>query len=499
MAFNRESRALFLIFLLFSNTLLLSGRSRPLRYSYDERTGKTIVDLFSIARPPSDDPSLDTTAVTVSIPNDTGKCVRIDFVGYAGGGNNGDCTMSSGVKCTNNSLRSHKSNAIGFAGCISASAAGGQAIIDTSSLYSALNLYSTTCSGATCCAPVTGGPRDDALTCIQIWDGYRNDTTMSDQGTLSCSGSTCTPDQGGGINVNIESSLKTCTDYTDCTTSSAYPRVRSSNPQDNQTISFENFSGSLEFNVNMDNDTISTSGTAACTGSVQISLNSFGSCFPITSLTPQDNDNRSYNLSSTNSLVPNSQYQLKVTTAAQDNTSTAIVAEHLEYFYTKAQLRLFYTNTTYDGNLGGRSGADSKCNSDANKPGGLSNVRAVINVSEDDLMLNMQDNYSIPEGIIKRLGSSTTIASNVDTFLRHLETTEAGFTVGAPTGFWSGIETSEDVIVVPATDNCSNWTSNSSGENGASGTLTTMSSNSKWKATDNTSCDTSLRILCLGW
>ncbi|MBW7857852.1 MAG: DUF1554 domain-containing protein [Leptonema sp. (in: Bacteria)] len=39
---------------------------------------------------------------------------------------------------------------------------------------------------------------------------------------------------------------------------------------------------------------------------------------------------------------------------------------------------LFFTATTYNGNLGGISGADSKCNSDTNKPPSTSNYKAVL-------------------------------------------------------------------------------------------------------------------------
>lgn len=46
--------------------------------------------------------------------------------------------------------------------------------------------------------------------------------------------------------------------------------------------------------------------------------------------------------------------------------------------FTTATKRIFVTNSTYNGNLGGVAGADTKCNADANKPVGGSTYKAII-------------------------------------------------------------------------------------------------------------------------
>lgn len=61
-----------------------------------------------------------------------------------------------------------------------------------------------------------------------------------------------------------------------------------------------------------------------------------------------------------------------------------------------AEVRLWHSNTTTDGNMGGRAGADAICDADANKPAGLPNVRAFISIDSSDEVRDMAANYGIP-------------------------------------------------------------------------------------------------------
>jgi len=57
---------------------------------------------------------------------------------------------------------------------------------------------------------------------------------------------------------------------------------------------------------------------------------------------------------------------------------------------------LFVTNTTYIGNVGGRSGADTKCNSDVNKPSGcVGNAWAMMSFTSADEIQDMPSTKSV--------------------------------------------------------------------------------------------------------
>ena len=53
----------------------------------------------------------------------------------------------------------------------------------------------------------------------------------------------------------------------------------------------------------------------------------------------------------------------------------------------------------FDGNLGGRAGADALCAASANRPAGYANYRALISTSASDEIRNMPANYSVPTNL----------------------------------------------------------------------------------------------------
>ena len=60
---------------------------------------------------------------------------------------------------------------------------------------------------------------------------------------------------------------------------------------------------------------------------------------------------------------------------------------------------IFDAGGTYDGNLGGRAGADALCQASANRPAGYTNVRAFLSVDVNDEIRDMPGNYGIPTNL----------------------------------------------------------------------------------------------------
>jgi len=134
---------------------------------------------------------------------------------------------------------------------------------------------------------------------------------------------------------------------------------------------------------------------------------------------------------------------------------------------TPDKLYLFSTNPGYDGNLGGRAGADAKCKTDVNKPDGLNNVHALISVTENDCIANMPANYNFSDNIpIFSADGNFKIADDwadltdgdIDVSLY-----DAGVLLGSKSNpWWSGSNSNGTLH----SDNCSGWTDNSADTSG---------------------------------
>lgn len=145
--------------------------------------------------------------------------------------------------------------------------------------------------------------------------------------------------------------------------------------------------------------------------------------------------------------------------------------------------RVFVTSTTYDGNLGGLSGGDAKCNTVA--------VGAAIGgtwtawLSDDttnalDRITDVGPWYLIDE--------TTLVANNkttlVTTLVNPIGNTELGAIIGAAI-VWTGTKSdgSADSLL------CANWTTNSSGT-GTTGRAN--QANGSWTSAQTTLCSSSL-------
>ncbi|MCT4640865.1 MAG: DUF1554 domain-containing protein [Bacteriovoracaceae bacterium] len=129
---------------------------------------------------------------------------------------------------------------------------------------------------------------------------------------------------------------------------------------------------------------------------------------------------------------------------------------------TSDHCKIFVTNSTYSGNLGGTAGADTKCQTDVNKPAGSSTYKALISSSTrsakpvaSDWVLYASTEYRRPDGTV-------------------IGTTQADRTFSSPmTNSWngSGVTIWSGISLAWATNpqTCSNWTDGSGVAYGTTG------------------------------
>jgi hypothetical protein len=119
---------------------------------------------------------------------------------------------------------------------------------------------------------------------------------------------------------------------------------------------------------------------------------------------------------------------------------------------------LFSTGTLYNGNLGGRSGADAKCKSrhDASYSHlGCENVRAFISVSGGDSISGMPGNHLVPDNMVIYGPTGKRIGMNwADLLDGNIERTMADADVESSWNYWTGASSNGGATSV----NCSSWT-----------------------------------------
>jgi surface protein len=148
------------------------------------------------------------------------------------------------------------------------------------------------------------------------------------------------------------------------------------------------------------------------------------------------------------------------------------------------QKRLFLTLVTYNGNLGGTAGADDKCATDLNNPGGVfkallgNNDRSLHPISMDWVTAPHVEYY---EPLSTYIVTKTNYRGIFNLILSSFE--------AAPSGveFWTGLD--ENTWAV-SNNNCGNW------ESGESTSLGDASEPNDWSITADT-CDQMKKILCV--
>ncbi len=136
--------------------------------------------------------------------------------------------------------------------------------------------------------------------------------------------------------------------------------------------------------------------------------------------------------------------------------------------------RIFVTTSTFNGNLGGLSGADSKCNVDANKPSGSSSTyKALLN-----------GNNATSTGVAYYRSNGTTL----------IATATGGNLLGS-SALTNAINASAANVWTGATSNCSTWSSNSGAVNGTIGSAASSSA-TYWSAS-SPNCSGSRSLYCV--
>ena len=142
----------------------------------------------------------------------------------------------------------------------------------------------------------------------------------------------------------------------------------------------------------------------------------------------------------------------------------------------------YVTLSTFNGNLGGRTGADAKCQADARHPGN-GTFKAVLG-SIDRYVLPTPLNWVIPAIRTRYSGSSYITDANTDD--QTLVTPISSPFDSTATEFWTGL--SDDWT--NSGDNCLDWTSSSDTANGS------VSATNNWSHS-KVPCDSLLPILCV--
>jgi hypothetical protein len=159
-------------------------------------------------------------------------------------------------------------------------------------------------------------------------------------------------------------------------------------------------------------------------------------------------------------------------------------------------LVIFDAGGTFDGNLGGRAGADAICQASANRPAGYTNVRAFISVSAGDSIANMPANYGIPANAPIVGQNGTQLAANwADLLDSTIAATLDAAGSGNPTDyFWTG---SNDDGTERFGNHCQGWTVNGVF---ATGELGLDNATTNWlDSTFSGVCNNSYHLIGIAW
>ncbi|HNF16153.1 MAG TPA: DUF1554 domain-containing protein, partial [Leptospiraceae bacterium] len=188
---------------------------------------------------------------------------------------------------------------------------------------------------------------------------------------------------------------------------------------------------------------------------------------------------------------------IAVTSASGSSTYTINVTRLAASVY-----RIFITAATYNGNLGGVAGADTKCDSDTVRPNDGSTYRALVVDNSGTARracttancTNPAENLNWafkPSTSYVRASDSTTIMTTNAGGVFPFGTLTNSFTSGATVSYWTGLRSTWD----SSSNDCSDWTSSSAGSNGRTGDSSATDSTSIRNNTP--SCSTQWYLLCV--
>ncbi|HNN80300.1 MAG TPA: DUF1554 domain-containing protein [Leptospiraceae bacterium] len=164
--------------------------------------------------------------------------------------------------------------------------------------------------------------------------------------------------------------------------------------------------------------------------------------------------------------------------------------------------RIFITVATYNGNLGGVTGADAKCNADVNRPNDGSTYRALVvdnsslarracsNPDCTNSAENLNWTFKPNTAYVRATDSAailTTNAGGIFTF----GTLTNSFGTGATVSYWTGLRNNWQ----SSSNDCSDWTNSTGGIDGRTGDSTATNSNAIRNNTP--ACNTFWYLVCV--
>lgn len=160
-----------------------------------------------------------------------------------------------------------------------------------------------------------------------------------------------------------------------------------------------------------------------------------------------------------------------------------------------ADLRIWNSETTADGALGGRAGADSICQADGGRPAdpSLNQVRAFISISASDEIRDMPTLYSVPIGeAVYRDDGTTVVAAD---FAALLNTNSVALTNSVTSMLGATAWTGSNADGSLGVNACSGYTSVIG--DGVAGFPS--DSNSNYLAVGDIGCNFTESLYCLAW
>lgn len=161
--------------------------------------------------------------------------------------------------------------------------------------------------------------------------------------------------------------------------------------------------------------------------------------------------------------------------------------------------RIFISSSTHDGNLGGISGANTICANLASGAGLTRTYKAVL--SDDSNAADSSGGLQFVGSIfvVDSSGEKTVVAgsgselwgTDSNNLTATINVNESGTTITSTVNTWTGTNSNGG----SQTDNCTNWSSNSSSVLGQIGN--SSFTNDQWVETGTTNCNTTLRIYCV--
>lgn len=208
-----------------------------------------------------------------------------------------------------------------------------------------------------------------------------------------------------------------------------------------------------------------------------------------------------------NSVISSGQYiQLRLTTSGSlDTTFTATLnvggTNYTWNVKTIGPKKVFLTSTTYDGNLGGLSGADSKCQARADAVGLPGTFKAWLSDSTTnaaDRLSHSTVNYVLTNGTVVANGWTDLTDGSLDSALCRDENGNMIAACGSNWQVWSNTNSNGSKLASSQGSWCLGWTSNQGGETANWGGQTGATDGSwTYGTTSMHTCDNVKRLYCL--